>query len=170
MRPPAAWRQQLFDVAAFFQRDVGGAFDEVLELIVAGDEVGFGIDFDQRAGIAADGNADQAFGGDAAGFLRGLGKAFLAQPVDRGFHVAAGFGQRVLAIHHARAGLVAQVLHQLAVIFAILVSVSRENPCGRSAAASGSAGFRRRGEVSCELFRSRRRRRPLRPGFPTGRR
>ena len=56
-------------------------------------------------------NADQAFRGDAAGLLGGLGEALLAQPVDGGFDVAAGFVERALAIHHARAGLFAQVLH-----------------------------------------------------------
>src|SRR3546814_12024581 len=34
-----------------------------------------------------------------------------AQPVDRGFHVAAAFGQRLLAIHHARAAAVTKLLH-----------------------------------------------------------
>jgi hypothetical protein len=35
----------------------------------------------------------------------------LAQPVDCGFHVAVGFGQGLLAVHHAGAGLVAQFFH-----------------------------------------------------------
>ena len=58
-------------------------------------------------------NADQAFGGDAAGLLGGLGQALLAQPVDRGLHVAVGLAERRLAIHHARAGLLAQLLDHL---------------------------------------------------------
>ena len=102
---------QLLDIAADFARDFGHARDELLEGLVARDEVGLRIDFDQRAGIAADGHADQAFRRDAAGLLRGLGKTLLAQPIDRGFEIAVGFGQRGLAVHHARAGLVAQVLH-----------------------------------------------------------
>ena len=40
-----------------------------------------------------DGNADQTFGGNAAGLLRGLRQALLAQPIDRRLHVAIGFGQ-----------------------------------------------------------------------------
>ena len=44
--------QQLLQVAAFLQRELGGVLHEGLELVVAGDEVGLGIDFDQRAGIA----------------------------------------------------------------------------------------------------------------------
>ena len=55
-------------------------------------------------------SADQALGGDAAGFLGGLREALLAQPVDRGLHLAVGLGQRRLAIHHAGAGRLAQLL------------------------------------------------------------
>ena len=58
------------------------------------------------------GDADQPLGGDAAGLLGGRRQALLAQPVDRGLQVAAGLGQRLLAVHHARAGLLAQVLDQ----------------------------------------------------------
>ena len=94
-----------------FSARSAAAFDEALELLIAGDEVGFGIHFHQRAGALPHGDADQAFGGGAAGLLGGLGNALLAQPVDGGFHVAARFVQRGLAVHHACAGLVAQVLH-----------------------------------------------------------
>src|SRR5205807_490830 len=51
------------------------------------------------------------FGRDPPGFLRGLRETLLAQPVDRGFHVAARLTERGLAVHHARAGLLAQILH-----------------------------------------------------------
>ena len=57
------------------------------------------------------GDADQALGGDAAGLLGGLRQALLAQPVDGLLDVALGLGQRGLAVHHAGAGLVAQLLH-----------------------------------------------------------
>ena len=60
---------------------------------------------------ALDGDADQAFGGGAAGLLGGGGEALGAQPVDRGFHVAVGLGERLLAVHHAGAGALAQFLH-----------------------------------------------------------
>ena len=56
--------------------------------------------------------ADQAFGSDAAGLLGGRGEALLAQPVDGLLDIAGDFGQRALAIHHAGAGLLAQVLDQ----------------------------------------------------------
>src|SRR5206468_11937551 len=40
------------------------------------------------------------------------GKTLLAQPIDRRLDVAAAFAQRLLAIHHPGAGLVAQFLDQ----------------------------------------------------------
>ena len=58
-------------------------------------------------------DADQPFGGDAAGFLRGLGQTLLAQPILRRRHVAVGLGERGLAIHHAGAGRLAQFLDHL---------------------------------------------------------
>src|SRR5262249_48210099 len=36
----------------------------------------------------------------------------LAQPVDRRIDVAVGLGERLLAVHHARAGQLAELLHQ----------------------------------------------------------
>src|SRR5690606_41939670 len=52
-------------------RDVG---DELDEVVVLGDEVGFAVDFNHGAllGVAGYVQADQAFGGDAAGGLAGL--------------------------------------------------------------------------------------------------
>ena len=57
------------------------------------------------------GDGDEALGGDAVGLLGGVGKTLDAQPVDGRFHVASGFGQRLLAIHHASAGFFAQFFH-----------------------------------------------------------
>jgi hypothetical protein len=45
-----------------------------------------------------------------AGFLGGFRQALLAQPVDGFFHVTVGLGERSFAVHHAGAGLVAQLL------------------------------------------------------------
>ena len=86
--------------------------DEGLERLVARDEVGLGVDLDHRGAVGRRGDADQALGRDAAGLLGGRREALLAQPVDRGLHVAAGFDQRLLAVHHAGAGPLAQILHQ----------------------------------------------------------
>src|SRR5581483_4129346 len=74
------------------------------------DEVGLRIDLDNDALGTLKRHADESFGGHAASLLRRLGQALLAQPVDRGLHVTAALTERRLAVHHARAGLVAQVL------------------------------------------------------------
>ena len=106
-------RLDLLDVGADVERHVGDHLDQALEQVVAGDEVGLGVDLDDDALGALDRDADQTFGGDAVGFLGGLGQALLAQPIDRGIDVARGFAERGLAIHHARAGHFAQVLDHL---------------------------------------------------------
>ena len=100
------------DAGALVERDRDHAAHQRLEVVVAGDEVGLGIDFDDHAEIRLDGDADQTVRGDAAALLGGLGEALLAQPVDGGLDVAVGLVQRVLAVHHAGAGLLAQVLHE----------------------------------------------------------
>ena len=82
---------QLFHIRdALFDGDQRDGLDQSLEFLVAGDEIGLGIDLDHHAGAIAHGDADQAFGRDAVGFLGRLGQAFFAQPVDCGLDVAAG--------------------------------------------------------------------------------
>ena len=103
-------RLDRLDVAAGVDRDLGDHLHEALELIVTRDEVGFGIDLDNDALGARHDRADEAVRRDAIGFLRRLGDALLAQPVDRAFHVAAGRFKRRLAVHHARAGRLAEIL------------------------------------------------------------
>ena len=89
----------------------GDGAHQRLEVFVTGDEVGLGIDLDDDAAGAGEHDADQAFGSDAAALLGGLGQALLAQPVDRALDITGRLGQRVLAIHHAGAGLLAKLLH-----------------------------------------------------------
>ncbi len=100
------------DVRRLVERDRENAAHQALKVIIAGHEIGLGIDLDHHADIVLDRDADKAVGGDAPAFLGGLGEAFLAQPVDGGLDIASRFGQRVLAVHHARAGLLAQILDQ----------------------------------------------------------
>src|SRR5437763_14318943 len=84
-----------------------------LELLVAGSEVGLAVHLDEHADLSAqvDVGTDRAFGRAPPRLLPGGGEALLAQPGDRLVDVARRFGQRLLAIHHPRAGLLAQVLH-----------------------------------------------------------
>src|SRR3546814_5760912 len=84
---------------------------ELLELIVLGDEIGFGVHLNDSAAIALHGNAHESVGSGAACLFGGGGETLGAQPVDRGLHVPAGFTKRLLAVHHASAGALAKVLH-----------------------------------------------------------
>jgi hypothetical protein len=63
-----------FDRTVGAQRH-GDRAGQILESIVAGDEVGLGVDFDHNGRIAVGRDADQAFGGGAAGLLVSLGNA-----------------------------------------------------------------------------------------------
>ncbi|MNL33018.1 hypothetical protein D3C87_1549050 [compost metagenome] len=101
---------ELDDIAIGIESQLGHGADDVLELFVAGNEIGFGIDFDGGGLGAGSGNANQTFGGNAISLLGGLGKATGAQPVDRSFHVAIGFSQGLLAVHHPDTSRVAELL------------------------------------------------------------
>ena len=116
-------RPQSVDIAVARPAPRRPPLRERLERLVAGDEIGLGVELDHgggHAGASSPGDGDHALGGDAVGLLGGLGEALGAQPVDGRFHVASGFLQRLLAVHHADAGLVAQFLHQAAVISAMV--------------------------------------------------
>ena len=56
---------------------------------------------------------DDAFGGDAAGLLVGLGQARLRRHSTAAVDVAVGLDERLLALHHAGAGALAQFLDQV---------------------------------------------------------
>jgi hypothetical protein len=94
------------------QRGLGHGVGEADEILVLGDEVGFGVDFDQHGFTAVLRQRDAAFGGDAVGFLFQLDDALLAQPLGRGVQIAAVLGERFLAFHHAGAGALAQFFDQ----------------------------------------------------------
>src|SRR3954453_6655258 len=91
------------------QRDVAR---EGLEVVVTGDEVGVAVDLDEHAdlGVGVDVGLHGALGGLAAAHLEGLVAELDAQQLDRGVDVAVGLAERVLAVHHARARAVAQLL------------------------------------------------------------
>src|SRR5690606_8278818 len=80
------------------------------EVLILGDEVGLGVDLDDRGAVALRREGNAALGGDAVGLLVGLGQARLAQRLGGGVDVAAGLGEGLLALHHAGAGALAQFL------------------------------------------------------------
>ncbi len=95
------------------ERGFGEACDQRLEIGVLGDEVGFRVQLDRDADATRDGHADEAFGSGTVGLLGGFRETLGAQPVNRGFHVAIGFGQGFFRVHHACAGGFAQFFHHL---------------------------------------------------------
>ena len=86
---------------------------EVLEVIGARHEIRLAVHFHEHANLAAHVNvaADEPFVRRTARFLGRLGETALAKNGGRLLDVAVRFGQRRLALHHARAGQVAELLH-----------------------------------------------------------
>ncbi len=97
--------QRFHVVTSRAKRDLGGLADEILELVVLGNEVGFRVHFDGNTLGAFDGNADETFGGSPARLLLSSGEALGAQCVDRSFDIAVCGFECLLGVHHARAGL-----------------------------------------------------------------
>ncbi len=93
--------------------------DQGLKLRRLGDEVALAIDLNQHAQLPAgvDISADRALRRDPPRAPGGLRDTLLAQPERGLLHIAAALRQRLLAIHHACAGFLAQFLHQFRVEF-----------------------------------------------------
>ena len=70
--------------------------------------------------VAVDDRADEALGGRAVGPLAGLRHPLLAQERAGGVDVAVGLLQRALAVHHPRAGELAELLDEAALISVML--------------------------------------------------
>src|SRR5690606_29951632 len=85
------------------ERRPGNVAYDLLERIVAGNEVGFRIHLYDNGARRVGRDADEALGRGTPGLLVGLGYALGAKPVDGRLDIAIGFDQRHLAIHHARA-------------------------------------------------------------------
>ena len=93
---------------------LGDALGEAAEVVVLRDEVGLGVDLDERvtarALVALE--HDAAFRRDARRLLVRLRLALLAQQLAGGIEVAVRVDERLLAIHHARARALAELLDQ----------------------------------------------------------
>ena len=101
---------------------------------------------------------DQPLGRDPARLLRRLGEALLAQPVDRALDVAGGLVERRLAVHHAGAGLVAQLLHHRRRDVRHGCSFRSHGEARRSGERRAVGGFRRRAVPGRRRTQLRRRR------------
>src|SRR5580700_1826946 len=85
---------------------------ELAELRIARDEVGLAVDLDEHADLSAgvDVAHDEPFLGDALGLLCSLRRAALEQQRLRAIHVAGRVEQRLPAVHHRSARLLAECL------------------------------------------------------------
>src|SRR5690606_14494690 len=92
----------------------GDLLQERLEVLGARDEVGLAVEFDEHADLApgVDVGANQSFTGGAAGLLRRLRQATLAENRDGIVEVAIGLLERSLALHHAGTGQIAELLDE----------------------------------------------------------
>src|SRR5260370_41495558 len=68
------------------------------------------MDFHEPGAVAGPLHGDSSLGRDSRRLLARLGKSGLAHEFRRGVQVALGLDQRLLALHHARAGALAELL------------------------------------------------------------
>ena len=110
---------------------------------------------------------DDPFTGGAARPLVGLRHTRLAQQVDGLAQIPGGFGQRLLAFHHARAGLIAELLDLLSGNGHLKVLTRKRRPSGALAvrvppASESWVSFLPRGppgcreRLDCTMIRPRR--------------
>src|SRR5438067_3829948 len=147
-------REELVDVLRVHRRDLHRDLaGELAEFVVARDEVGLARELHERADPAAsvDVRLDDAFLGLAARLLLGTREPALLDQGLRPVEVALRLFERPLAVHHARAGLLAQALdlvprvrHHSPSFFSVATSTSsvassyRCLPIGNSSSSSGS--------------------------------
>src|SRR5271157_2544668 len=95
-------------------RDVhGNVMHQGFEVVGTGHEIALAVYFHQHTDLSpgVDVARHRAFAGDAGSLLRGRGHALLAQDDNGAFHVALGFGQGLLAVHHGSVGLLAELFY-----------------------------------------------------------
>ncbi len=117
---------RLFDAAAVCELFVGkgrgirrtrrqsgrcNGFRKCDKVLILGNEIGFRVDLDHRRLVAVLRDDDAAVGRHAAGFLVGFRLAGLAQVFRCQIHITVRFDQRLLALHHASAGALAEFLY-----------------------------------------------------------
>ncbi len=88
-------------------------FYKGLETVVFRNKVGLGVYFDDNAHLVCHvgRSVDHALSGNAACLFRGGGKTLFAQILDSLVKIAVRLGERLFAVHHAAAGLLAQLLN-----------------------------------------------------------
>ncbi|MNZ87743.1 hypothetical protein D3C78_1066130 [compost metagenome] len=86
--------------------------NEVLEVVLQGQEVGLRVDFQQHGCLVVSLDGDSAFSGNVAGFLGSLDGARSTHVINGFLDVAASLGQGLFAVHHAFASTLAQFFDQ----------------------------------------------------------
>ena len=84
---------------------------EILKIFGASHKIGLAIDFQKDADFSVTVNigCNNAFCSRSARLFLRLAEAFFAEPFNGFFHIAAGFGQGFLTVHHAGPGFFSQV-------------------------------------------------------------
>ena len=108
---PGARHESVDIGGSFLGDDLRHAGDELVEERAASDEVGFAVDFDDHADTVDDRGVRHALGGDA-GRLLGLGSQTLFTQINNGLlEIALVLDERLLAVHQAAAGGLAQLVN-----------------------------------------------------------
>src|SRR3546814_18701498 len=93
--------EQRLDAVARPKRDFGHFTHELLELIVLGEEISFGVHLNDSAAIALHGTDPESLGSGAASLFGGGGESLRAQPVEPGLTSPAGFTTHLHTVPHA---------------------------------------------------------------------
>ena len=80
------------------KRNSADGANQALKFFIAGNEICFGVHFNHNTFGAANCDGDKTLSRDTARLLGSLGKALLAQPVERGLGIAAGLAVLTLAL------------------------------------------------------------------------
>src|SRR5579884_1626159 len=115
-------------VLALLRDELRQTGDRVLEVVALGDEVGLAVELDDRADVAVDGDVHRALRRGAPGALARAGETLGAQPVLGRLDVAVRRLERVLAVHHPGAGLLAQRRDVLRGVASHSIPPSRRRP------------------------------------------
>src|SRR5437660_1642551 len=89
------------ELAITVERKPAQSLHKTLEVLIARDKIGLGVDLDDGSGGTSRRYADKPFRSDPPGLLRGSRQTLLSQPVDRRFDIALAVAERPFAIHHS---------------------------------------------------------------------
>ena len=89
----------------------GNTLNEVNELLVLSNEVGLSVNLDHNTDTVDGGSISHTLSSDTASLLLRSSQALFAQVLNSLIHITVGSSQSLLAVHHANAGHLAQILN-----------------------------------------------------------